>query len=829
MVEIFVLVAATADDMKAEGIAAAVAQRPDMILVGQRVARIEEIADLLQTLPVATHCGLVLVGPREETRGLASKWVESRDNLVALRVDILDDIVRIAARGVGLNPVLSALRELVERAASVARDRTSHLELHPSQNASLPQQRPLFTAATSWINAVLRIAVARHASGQGDFPGLTVVTSTVAESLDPGSARVAAASVADAEHSGAALTRALGEASDAAEPLAAIARRLLLSDLEFRLLLLTIGPELDTRYQRCIGLMMDDLSRRLGTLGLYAGLLGEAADICRQLACAGSLVRWRLLEVTQGGLGHADEPLRVDLPLLGFILGAPDALSRDARIRPVLRLAPWIGARLLDEAADAACGLIRGLQARTESQWIVFAGDSPLTWLASLERGAADLGVSAVRVDLSRIGGTDLVEVEDIAIRLARMALLTGGPLIVDATASDDQRERDEALRTFFSVIARTGISAAIITRRAAGVVRLLGSASCKVETTLPSAADPGNATRMAAAGAGCPVGHQTAREIASRHPLRIDQLEQAMCLARAKSTVARPDLFIAACREVSAESTSHLAEWIEPLFELQDVVLPPDRKSQLEEIVDNVRLAPTVLDDWKFRQQLPYGRGVTALFHGPSGTGKTMAALGIARALDVQVLRIDLSRIVSKYIGDTEKNIDRVFAEAQAAGAALLIDEADALLGKRSEVKDAHDRYANIEVAFLLQRMEAYEGLAILTTNLRQNLDAAFLRRLRFIIDFPRPDADAREKIWRKCLPADSHELDDATFRQLARRIDLTGGHVRQITLRAAFVAAAANSKIAIEHIAHATRAELAKLGLPPIELDVTQTRRAA
>src|ERR1041384_3593707 len=194
------------------------------------------------------------------------------------------------------------------------------------------------------------------------------------------------------------------------------------------------------------------------------------------------------------------------------------------------------------------------------------------------------------------------------------------------------------------------------------------------------------------------------------------------------------------------------------------------------------------------------------------------MAALGIARALDVQVLRIDLSRIVSKYIGDTEKNIDRVFAEAQAAGAALLIDEADALLGKRSEVKDAHDRYANIEVAFLLQRMEAYEGLAILTTNLRQNLDAAFLRRLRFIIDFPRPDADAREKIWRKCLPADSHELDDATFRQLARRIDLTGGHVRQITLRAAFVAAAANSKIAIEHIAHATRAELAKLGLPPI-----------
>src|ERR1041384_3589491 len=158
------------------------------------------------------------------------------------------------------------------------------------------------------------------------------------------------------------------------------------------------------------------------------------------------------------------------------------------------------------------------------------------------------------------------------------------------------------------------------------------------------------------------------------------------------------------------------------------------------------------------------------------------MAALGIARALDVQVLRIDLSRIVSKYIGDTEKNIDRVFAEAQAAGAALLIDEADALLGKRSEVKDAHDRYANIEVAYLLQRMEAYEGLAILTTNMRQNLDPAFLRRLRFIVDSPAPAGGARERIGRQCLPAESHQLDDAALRQLARRIDLTGGHIRQI-----------------------------------------------
>ena len=290
-----------------------------------------------------------------------------------------------------------------------------------------------------------------------------------------------------------------------------------------------------------------------------------------------------------------------------------------------------------------------------------------------------------------------------------------------------------------------------------------------------------------------------------------------------------RSDDFTAACRQVASEGISHLAERIEPLFTLDEVVLPADRKQQLIEIVDHVRFAPRVLDEWKFRDQLPYGRGVAALFHGPSGTGKTMAALAVAHRLGIQILRLDFSKVVSKYIGDTEKNIDRVFTDAQRSGAAILIDEADALMGKRSEVKDAHDRYANIEVAYLLQRMEAYEGLAILTTNLRQNLDPAFLRRLRFVVDFPRPDLEARQKIWRQCLPEESHQLDETAFRQLARTIDLTGGNIRQITLRAAFLAAAAGAQIGLEHIAAASRAEFAKLGMPPAPIELAVARSAA
>jgi SpoVK/Ycf46/Vps4 family AAA+-type ATPase len=209
------------------------------------------------------------------------------------------------------------------------------------------------------------------------------------------------------------------------------------------------------------------------------------------------------------------------------------------------------------------------------------------------------------------------------------------------------------------------------------------------------------------------------------------------------------------------------------------------------------------------------------------------MAALAVARELDMHVLRLDFSQVMSKYIGDTEKNIDRVFEDAARSGCAILIDEADALLGKRSEVKDAHDRYANIEVAYLLQRMEAFDGLAILTTNLRQNLDAAFLRRLRFIVDFPRPDAAAREEIWRRCLPPQVHCLDAAAFRLLARKVELTGGHIRQITLRAAFLAAAADETVGMPHVVHAVNAEFAKLGMPALAFDVRaaapEGRRAA
>jgi hypothetical protein len=341
---------------------------------------------------------------------------------------------------------------------------------------------------------------------------------------------------------------------------------------------------------------------------------------------------------------------------------------------------------------------------------------------------------------------------------------------------------------------------------------------------------------RAALAATGAPEDEARSQFIAAHFPLQVDDLEAASMLARPgamEPPAPNADRFLAACRAVSMQGVSHLVERIDPVFDLGDIVLPPDRAAQLEEIVANVRLAPQVMEHWDFGRQLPYGRGTVALFNGPSGTGKTMAAHAVARALGVHLLRLDLSRVVSKYIGETEAHCDRVFEDARRSGAAILIDEADALFGKRSEVKDAHDRYANIEVAFLLQRIESFEGVAILTTNLRQHLDPAFLRRLRFVVEFPRPDVVARAAIWRACLPAGAHQVAPGDIDELARRVDLTGGHIRQITLRAAFLAAAkGEARLSLVHLLAAARSELAKLGLPATGLDapfLSLTRRAA
>lgn len=838
-------------DVQAHVIGEVIADRDDMELFGMQLFALDQVEAQLERIALDAPCTLILVGTNATTSELAHRVLEQRANLVVLRVDVISNRIRIARidmqdQRLQLESLLSALRNLQVHAGAAAADRTAIVSLiaptrasdalPPADAVAPPQPRPILAAALEWIHAALRTQLPELHGGAGDLRGWTVPVGNICDELDarpPGTAPAVNPAREPAERILADLVHA---ASPQDEPLVAVMRTLGLDWLEYRVLLLSLASELDIRYQRCIGVLQDDLGMRSGTLGLFASMLGEPADVRCRLASSARLSAWRIFDSHTGMLPPADQPLQLDPSLRGWLLGDAAALNADPALRRVLRRCAWPGASLYAAQAEKTLAhgcvtrLLQSASADDEAAFILFTGNRA-SWCALLETGASHLGMEPVRFEPARLAGADPVEIEDALMRAARLARLARRPLLFDIGALEASSQGDDLLLHVFGVARLAGVKIGVICAEPARVVRLLGNLPFALmpDSLLPASARLGNvaeAARLLGVGAD----DERLGAMTRQYPLDVDGFEHAMRLAAARDSQAEPFArFITSCQQVAAEGVSHFADCIDPAFALKDVVLPPEHARQLEEIANNMRMAPKVLDDWRFGEQMPYGRGVAVLFHGPSGTGKTMAALALAGELKTRVLRIDLSRVVSKYIGETEKNLDRIFVDAHRSGATILIDEAEALLGKRSAVKDAHDRYANIEVAYLLQRMETYEGLAIMTTNLRQNLDQAFLRRLRFVMDFPRPDADAREKIWRRCLPAESHALDDATFRHLARKIDLTGGHIRQISLRAAFLAAAQGTRIGLEHLMHAAQAELAKLGMAAVDLQMSIARKAA
>ncbi|NEP00809.1 MAG: ATP-binding protein [Symploca sp. SIO2E9] len=278
------------------------------------------------------------------------------------------------------------------------------------------------------------------------------------------------------------------------------------------------------------------------------------------------------------------------------------------------------------------------------------------------------------------------------------------------------------------------------------------------------------------------------------------------------------PELF-AAARAQSGHELGSLARQIQPKYNWDDIVLPANQKAQLQEICNQAKYRQLVWEEWDFQSKLSLGRGLNVMFSGLPGTGKTMAAEIIAHQLQLDLYKIDLSQVVSKYIGETEKNLNRIFTAAANANAILLFDEADSLFGKRSEISSAHDRYANIEVGYLLQKMEEYEGVAILTTNLRTNMDEAFVRRLRFIIEFPFPNQKERRRIWEQIWPSRVPRSEELDLDFIARHCEIAGGNIRNIALAASFLAADDGGIVKMNHLLRAVRREYQKAGKVLIE----------
>jgi SpoVK/Ycf46/Vps4 family AAA+-type ATPase len=310
---------------------------------------------------------------------------------------------------------------------------------------------------------------------------------------------------------------------------------------------------------------------------------------------------------------------------------------------------------------------------------------------------------------------------------------------------------------------------------------------------------------------------------IASQFSMSLPEIRSVTLEVLARSRAPHQDLTTAAwqaCRARSRSKLDGLAQRIEPAAAWDDLVLPAPQVGLLRQLAMHVRQRATVFDRWGFGAKSSRGKGITALFSGASGTGKTMAAEVLAGELQLDLYRVDLSAVVNKYIGETEKNLRRVFDAAEQDGAVLLFDEADALFGKRSEVKDSHDRYSNIEVSYLLQRMEEYRGLAILTTNMKSALDTAFLRRIRFIVQFPFPDVAQRAEIWRRVFP-DGTPTETLEIGKLSR-LNVAGGNIRNIAINAAFLAADAGERVCMRHLLHAVHTEYAKLQKTPTDAEI-------
>jgi ATPase family associated with various cellular activities (AAA)/Winged helix domain, variant len=562
-----------------------------------------------------------------------------------------------------------------------------------------------------------------------------------------------------------------------------------LSRFERAVLLLCAGREVDAGFAEACG---------TPTFGLALATLPDAH--WSALAPAAPLRHWRMIELGDGTLTSA--PLMIDERILHYLVGVQ---YLDGRLEGFI--GPPVAAGELPPSHEAVAEAIAEMWLRDKVETPVAllgpdAGAKPsIAALACARLGMGLRTVSAAAIPAAA------VEQEGLRRLWTREVMLDGAALLVDCEDAEPRDTGDAAV----AFVEQIGVPVLVA---AAQPLRHLRRPVLRVDVERPAAAEQ-RAVWERALGQDAAELNGTLDALVAQFDFGTRALEAARLQAGQPRAGEPPAARVwDACRAQARPRLDDLAERIEPRASWGNLVLPEPQRDLLKVIAEHVRHRVQVYERWGFAAQSARGLGISALFVGGSGTGKTMAAEVLARELRLDLYRIDLSSVVSKYIGETEKNLRRVFDAAEESGTVLLFDEADALFGKRTEVKDSHDRYANIEVSYLLQRMEAYRGLAILTTNFRTALDTAFLRRLRFIVEFPFPNAAQREEIWRRIFPAatPTAELDLARLAQLS----VAGGSVRNIALNAAFFAAEADVPVEMSHVLRAARAEYAKLEKP-------------
>jgi hypothetical protein len=576
-----------------------------------------------------------------------------------------------------------------------------------------------------------------------------------------------------------------------------------LSAFERDLMLLCAGVEMDAEFARLCGAAQGLAQRSHATFGLALAVLENSH--WSALAALSPLRRWRLLEIDDSA-GLTAGRLRIDERVLNY-LAAVNYL--DPRLQPLLR--PISPPRVMAPAHREICrAILTALREQPKELPVVLLhGDDEDGQTDVAAEITAQLGLQLQRVYAEDLPGS-IAEIDALATLWQREAALLGAVLLV-------QCREPNVPPTAISLVERIGAIIFIATREAPSLKR---AALLVVVVNKPGAEEQRQLWEEALGPAGAYL-NGAVNAVAVQFRLSAQRIHATGHGLRA--AVAASDrtneLLWRACREASRSRLDELAHRIEPLAGWNDLILPEAQKATLRQIAAHAKHRLTVYQHWGFAAKSARGLGISALFAGESGTGKTMAAEVLAHELHLDVYRIDLASVVSKYIGDTEKNLRRVFDVAEESGAILLFDEADALFGKRSEVRDSHDRYANIEVSYLLQRMEAYRGLAILTTNMKSALDVAFQRRLTFIVQFPFPDQQQRELIWRGVFPA-AVPAEQIDYSKLAK-LSMSGGNIRNIALNAAFLAADEGTPVRMKHLLQAAHSEAAKRDRPLSDIE--------
>jgi ATP-dependent 26S proteasome regulatory subunit len=596
-----------------------------------------------------------------------------------------------------------------------------------------------------------------------------------------------------------------------------------LSPFERDILLLCAGVELDATFASLCGAAQGNSARTYPTFSLALAALPESH--WSALTPATPLRYWRLIEVSSGS-GLTLSPLHIDERILHYLSGVQYLDQRLASIIDPFDFRKLEGQLVPSHQmlADQIVKIWSHSGERSIIPVIQLCGDDILARSLIVAQACKIAGLNLCTISTYALP-TSPGELDDLIRLWERESILSANALLLNC---DELVEADGPRMSSITRFIERTRGVLIITHRERRTS--LQRSMFTFEVHKPTQQEQ-QAVWQSVLGSLAQQLHAEIPILTSQFSLSASTIQVACTEALMREEpvadndstvplVAFSDTLWEICRMQARPRIDDLAQRIEPAATWQDLILPEAQMQTLRTILTHVRHRSQVYETWGFATKSARTLGISALFTGASGTGKTMAAEVLANELKLDLYRIDLSQVVSKYIGETEKNLRRIFDVAEEGGMVLLFDEADALFGKRSEVKDSHDRYANIEVSYLLQRMETYRGLAILTTNMKSALDTAFLRRIRFLIQFPFPDATQRVKIWQQIFPANT-PTEGLNMTKMAR-LNIAGGNIRNIAMNAAFLAADTGEPVGMIHVLRSARSEYAKLEKPLTEVEI-------